>query len=638
LAKNYGNESMRIQSDLEAMREFPNNYLGTDDIAGATQTIKEILSNSVDEANAGYGDKIILTIDSNGAVTVEDFGRGLPMDFNKSQNEYNWHIAFCTLHGGGKFKGSRDNYNSSAGQHGIGAAATQLSSEFCNVIVKRDGYVYDMKFKKGVPVGELKRKKATNKMTGTKITWKPDLDVFTDIDFDTNEINEWVYLQSIVNEGITFIFKDERVNLEKEYYIENGIFGYVDKQLKENGLTDAISFECKGTGRDTAKRLPYEVKAKVVFGFTENAETLYFHNSIPLEYGGSPKRAMETAFTQFFTEALKKVGKIKGELKFEDIRENLLFISSTYTQIPPSFENQTKKSISNKFIQDFLTGQILQKLQEWSTTNAMEFDKVLTQISINNESRVSAAAHRVITKQKLTKNVGGISNRVENFTDCRSKDETIKQLYICEGKSALSSLKQARNPEYQALYPIRGKIRSVYKISTKEALKNNEVQSIVTLVGTGIKEKCNIDDIRFSKIIISCDQDDDGLHIQALLVTLFYTLMPQVITEGYLYALQTPLYEIHYKDGTEALAYTEKELIDLTKGKQCKVSRNKGLGELDASTMSLCLAPETQKLTQFTMEDVKHAQEFIELFMGTDSGVRQEYIGENMYLYELLEE
>jgi DNA gyrase subunit B len=637
---NYGNESMRTQSDLEAMRMYPNNFLGSDSLDGATQTIKEILSNSVDEANSGYGQEINLIIDENGAVTVEDFGRGLPMDFNKKEDMFNWEIAFCTLHGGGKFKDDRSSYNSSSGQHGIGAAAMQLSSEFCDVFVKRDGFIYEMHFKKGSPIGNLKKKRDQDKpqSTGTIITWKPDLEVFTEVDFDLDIIKEWVKLQSIVNGGIKFNLVDKRANFQEEFFYENGIIDYAKENLGSNNLSDLIYFECSGKGRDTVKRHPYEVNGKVLFAFTDKPETLYFHNSIPLEYGGSPKKAMEDAFTQFFTDQLKKDNKLKGELKFEDIKDNLLFVSATTTQIPPSFENQTKKAISNKFIQEFLTGQILLQLENWSKESPMEFEKVRNQISINNESRLTAAAHRALTRQKLTKNIGGMKNKIDNFVDCRTKDVTKREIYVCEGLSALGSLKQARNPEYQALFPIRGKIKSVYKIKPSDALASETVKNIIQLVGTGINSKttkCNIDELRFEKIIFAHDQDIDGLHIASLLLTLFYTFMPEVIQNGNVYSLQTPLYEITYKDGNKVFAYSDQEMIDLTRDKPCKISRNKGLGEIDAQDMKLCLDPKTQHLIQYTMEDAEHAAYFIDLFMGADPAVRKEYIAENMHNYEL---
>lgn len=656
MSTHYGNDSLSIQSDKDAIRMYPNVHLGSADINGAMQTIKEILSNSVDEAIAGYGNTINLTIHKDGSVTVEDFGRGLPMDYNKNEDKYNWEIALCILHGGGKFKNTKSNSyaTETAGQHGIGSSATQLSSEFCTVASKRDGYIYTMHFEKGEPVGKLSKVKDSDgkvsQITGTTFTWKPDIEVFTDIDFDINSIVEWVKLQAIANKNIYFNVIDERNSYNNTFYYEHGIYDYAAELISSSTntsdhnivLSELIKINGSGVGRDTIKRPTYEVCSNIVFSFCNTPTTMYFHNGLHLEYGGSPKHAMEDAFTQFFTTALKKKGILKSkELKFDDIKENLLFICATTTQVPPSFENQTKKAISNKFIQEFLTSQILNKLTEWSSTATLEFDKVCEQISINNESRNAAISHRAITKQKLTKNLNGMKNKIPNYVDCRSKDVTKKELYIAEGTSALSALKQARDPETQALMPIRGKIKSVYKVKQTDALNSELIKHLIQLIGTNINTKttkCDVSAINFDKIIFATDADQDARHIVSLLLTLFYTFMPEVIEAGHVYHLKTPLYEIFYKDGTEALAYDDDEKEALIKNKQVKhINRNKGLGEIDAHMMKICLDPNTRQLVQFTLKDAELAKQYMDLFMGADSSVRKEYIEEHMHEYDLTE-
>lgn len=766
---NYGNNTMRLQDDREAMRTYPNNYVGSDDINGVFQTLKEILSNAVDEANAGFGKEVNIKINKNNEISIEDFGRGLPMAYNSVEKLYNWEIALCRLHGGGKFKDDRSSYNSSSGQHGIGAAATQLSSEFMDVISKRDGYEYVMHFEKGLPVGKLEKTKLSDKATGTKITWKPDIEVFTEIEIPLEMITEWLRLQAIVNKGLKINFTDERHDVEEVFYYEKGIEEYAEQK---NNLSEVIYFEVEGAGQDTPTRPIYEVKGELVFAVTENPETMYFHNTIPLEYGGSPNKAMEAAFLEFFNH----VDKFK-DLTVDDITQNLLFISSTYTVIPPSFENQTKKAISNKFIQDFLTNQILIKLQEWKKTNPLDFETLLKRVKVNNESRKSAALHRELKKKKLTENISGIKTRIDNYVDCRSKDTGQRELYICEGLSALSSLKQARDADYQALLPIRGKILSTMKASPSRVLENKLLKDITNLIGVGINSKStkvNMDNLNFNKIIMACftgdtkvatlngdltfneligrddvwvyakdidgntvttkayniqkikdvnklvkitlnngeeikstldhnfmltnrsykeakdlsigeelmthkhieehnlkvvnkefiylerpepvycltadtyhnfalsagvfvkncDADLDAYHIIALMLTFFYNFMPELLLEGKVYSLVTPLFEITYKDGTKAFAYTEEERAKLVKP-GCKVSRNKGLGEVNADIMAKCLHKDTQHLIQYTLEDGKLADEYMKLFMDTDVEPRKEYIIDNMNKYEV---
>lgn len=645
MAKEYGSESIKSQSELEALRMYPNVYLGSNDLAGATQTIYEILANSVDEANSGFGDKISLTIHKDNSVTIQDHGRGVPMDMNKKEGRYAYELVFCTLHAGGKLKGSRNNYNSSAGQHGIGATATNFSAEWFKVESRRDGYIFKVSFKEGILDGKFEKVKDTKspQKTGTIISWKPDEKVFTDINFDIEELQYWVKSQAICSDNVEFVLEDKRgEGLKESYKYENGILSYAKELLGENDkLADINLFEASGSGKDQANRPNYTVNAKVAFAFTQNTNHYsFYHNSIPLPTGGAPKRAMQRAFTEYFKSELKKSNQAASkEIEFDDVAESLICIISTTTQEPPSFENQTKKSISNKFIEDFLTLQITKHLQEWAKNNPLELDKVTNQISINIQSRKSASAQKLATKQKLSGKIK-LDDRIKNFVDCRNKDAEDRELFIAEGLSAMGSLKQARNGESQALLAIRGKILNTLKVDYNTIFKNELIMDIMKLVGTGVEMSGNkkndklgnfdINNRRFDKIIIATDQDVDGLHIIALCLTLFYKLTPELLKQGYVYFLDTPLYEIQITDGKDKgkmlYAFTDEEMAEMTKGKKCKVSRNKGLGEVNSDVMSIFMAPETRRLTQATMEDGKEAEKIFELFMGSDSTDRKEFI------------
>ena len=634
---NYGNESIRALEKTEQVRLKPAVIFGSNDINGCTQSLFEILSNSIDEAREGYGDKIELTIHKDNSITVRDFGRGVPMAMNKKEGKHNYELVFDHLYAGGKY--NSNDYTYSLGTNGLGATATNYASKWFKVESIRDGKKYFVEYEQGVQKDKLKTE-PSKEHTGTTISFLPDLEVFTDIVIDREVLIETLKSQAIVNAGLTFIFKDEREKFKEEYCYPEGILGYAKELVGEETLTDPINFTFEGSGKDRADKPNYKVKGEIVIIFNNKKdEALYFHNSSPLSYGGSPRRAKEAALTEFFKSELKKkdANRVK-ELEYEDIQDSLVFISNTFST-ETSYENQTKKAINNKFIEDFLTLQITKHLQEWAKNNPLELDKVTNQISINIQSRKSASAQKLATKQKLSGKIK-LDDRIKNFVDCRNKDAEGRELFIAEGLSAMGSLKQARNGESQALLAIRGKILNTLKSDYNTIFKNELIMDIMKLVGTGVEMSGNkkndklgnfdINNRRFDKIIIATDQDVDGLHIIALCLTLFYKLTPELLRQGYIYFLDTPLFEIQVLEGNDKgktlYAFTDKEMLEMTKDIKCKVSRNKGLGEVDYQTMSIFMDPKTRHLTQATMEDAKEAEKMFELFMGADSTDRKEFI------------
>lgn len=633
---NYGNESIRALEKTEQVRLKPAVIFGSNDINGCIQSMFEILSNSIDEAREGYGDKVELTIHKDNSITVKDYGRGVPMAMNRKEGKTNAELVFDTLYAGGKYDSS--DYTYSLGTNGLGATATNYASKWFKVISIRDKKKYTIEYNQGIAVGKLKSEPC-DEPTGTEISFLPDLDVFTDIVIDKQIVIDTLKSQSVVNAGLTFVFKDEREDFEESYCYPEGILGYAKELVGDKSMTDPINFTFEGSGKDRADKPNYKVKGEVVIIFNNNKnDSYYFHNSSPLLYGGSPRRAKEKALMEFFKSELKKkdVNRAK-ELEFDDIQDSMVFISNTFST-ETSYENQTKRAINNKFIEDFLTMQITKNLQSWAKDNPMELDKVTNQVSINVQSRKSATAQKLATKQKLSGKIK-LDDRIKNFVDCRNKDAVDRELFIAEGLSAMGSLKQARNGESQALLAIRGKILNTLKADYNTIFKNELIMDIMKLVGTGVEMKgrkdsklgnFDINNRRFDKIIIATDQDVDGLHIIALCLTLFYRLTPELLKQGHVYFLDTPLYEIQVLEGKNKgqmlYAFTDQEMADMTKDTKCKVSRNKGLGEVNSDVMSIFMAPNTRHMTQVTMDDAAEAEKIFDLFMGSDSTDRKDYI------------
>jgi len=647
MAKKYDDSSISSLKGADRIRKRVGVMLGSNDIQGTQHAVFEIISNSIDEARSGYGDIINITIGKDNSIEIEDFGRGVPMDYNKAEDRYNWELIFCEMYSGSKY--SNDSYDFSLGINGLGTFAAQASSEWFKVESRRDGKIFKMSFEKGEPVGKLIKEKDTTKpqKTGTKQTFKPDLEVFTDVNIDKEWYLQMLKEQAIVNAGLTFNFIDKRDGTKEKIVYPEGILGYAKELAGEETLTDALNFNFEGAGKDRTDKPNYKVKGEVVILFgNKNTDSLYFHNSSPLSYGGSPRRAKEKALMEFFKQEIKKTDSNRAkELEFDDIQDSMIFISNTFST-ETSYENQTKKAINNKFIEDFLTQQITKNLKEWAKENPMELERVTNQVSINIQSRKSANAQKLATKQKLTSKIK-LDDKIKNFVDCRSKDSSERELFIAEGLSAQGSLKSARNAEFQALLPIRGKLLNTLKTDYSTIFKNELIMDIMKLVGTGVEMKAgknnkfgNFDysNLRFNKIIIAADSDVDGKHIESLLVTMFYRLTPELIKNNHIYILQTPLFEIEYSgDKQKYFAYTEEEMLIMTKDKKCKIGRNKGLGEIDAEDFAQFMHPDSRHLKLVTMDEGKEAKEMLELFMGTDSNDRKVYITEHSTEYDDLD-
>lgn len=641
----YGNESITMLKGADKVRKRPAVIFGSDGLDGCEHSIFEIISNSIDEARSGFGDRIIITHYRNNDIEVEDFGRGCPVDFNNSEQRYNWELVYCELYAGGKYDTDAESYEYSLGLNGLGLCATQFSSEFMDVQVLRDGYKYSLHFEKGENIGGLKKEPYKKKNTGTKTRWRPDLDVFTDISVSDDFFHDILKRQAVVNPNILFIFRSENENgtfSEDNFFYENGIVDYVTEIADNQNLTSIQSWQCERKGKDRDDKPEYKVKLNVAVTFSNKVKRIeYYHNSSFLEHGGSPERAVKQAFVSQIDAYLKQNNgyqKNEAKINFNDVEECLIIVSSSFST-QTSYENQTKKAITNKFIYEAMTEFLKHQLEIYFIENPDEANKIAEQVLLNKRSRENAEKTRLNMKKKLSGTID-LANMVQKFVDCRSKDTSVREIYIVEGDSALGSVKLARDADFQAVIPVRGKILNCLKADYSKIFKNDIITDLIKVLGCGVEVSSkankelstfNINNFRWSKIVICTDADVDGFQIRTLILTMLYRLTPTLIREGYVYIAESPLFEINTKDKTY-FAYTEKEkqhIIEMIGDKKHTIQRSKGLGENEPDMMSLTtMNPETRRLIKIDVEDVEEAAQVFEMLLGDDLQGRKNYISE----------
>lgn len=648
----YDNESIKKLEGADRVRKRPAVIFGSDGLEGCKHSIFEILSNSIDEARNGNGDTIIITKYVDNIIEVEDFGRGCPVDFNKAENCYNWELVYCELYAGGKYNNNTgDNYEFSLGLNGLGACATQYSSEFMDVEVYRDGYKYNLHFEKGINIGGLKKEPTTKKKTGTKTRWRADLDVFTDIDIEKEYFIDVVERQAVVNPNVHFIFRNQNETGSFDEYVflyENGIVDYVKKIVVEDNLTSIQEVTAEKKGRDRADKDDYKVKFGVAFTFSNKVKFAeYYHNSSFLEHGGSPEKAVRQAFTSQIDKYLKdnnKYTKNESKVQFQDIEDCLVLVSSSFST-QTSYENQTKKSITNKFVYEFMTEQLKHSLEIYFIENPDEAQKIAEQILINKRSREKSEKTRLNLKKTLSQSMS-LENMIEKFVDCRSKDITKRELYIVEGDSALGSVKLARDSEFQAVIPVRGKILNCLKADYAKIFKSEIITNLIKILGCGVEVNSkankdisyfNIDGLRWNKIIICTDADYDGFQIRTLILTMLYRLTPTLIDKGYVYIAESPLFEITTKERSY-FAYDEREkseIIEMIGDQKYTLQRSKGLGENEPDMMNLTtMNPETRRLIQvLPHEESEHTSYMFDMLLGNNLEGRKEFISINGHDY-----
>lgn len=647
----YSNNQISQLKGADRVRKRPAVIFGSDGVDGCEHSFFEILSNSIDEAREGFGKEIIVTRYLDQSLQVQDFGRGIPMDYNENEKEYNWKLVFCEMYAGGKYdtNSASGSYEFSLGLNGLGLCATQYASEFMDAEVYRDGTRYTVHFKKGNPSSRLKKEPYSGKKTGTRIYWKPDTEVFTDINIPLEYFQDIIRRQAIVNAGLKFILKDE-VSPGKfkdyEFLYEHGIIDYMKETVGDEAFTSIQDWSAERVGRDRADKEDYKVRIHVALCFSNKHKLKeYYHNSSWLEHGGAPEKAVRSAFVSQIDSYLKqnnKYAKNDKKISFQDVEDCLCIVISSFST-QTSYENQTKKAITNKFIQEAMTDFLKSQLEIYFIENKMDADRISDQVLVNMRSRVRAESTRQNLKKTLSGNMD-MSNRVAKFVDCRTKDVSRREVFIVEGDSALGSCKQARDSEFQAVIPVRGKILNCLKADYTRIFKNEIITDLIKVLGCGVEVKAktkdlnsfNLNNLRWNKIIICTDADVDGYQIRTLILTMIYRLMPTLIREGKVFIAESPLYEINYKDQVW-FAYTEvekKQVLSELEGKKYTIQRSKGLGENDADMMWLTtMNPKTRRLIRVDPSDPTATENQFNLLLGDNLAGRKKHIAEDGHLF-----
>ena len=648
----YDNQSISSLKGPDRVRKRPGVIFGSDGLDGCQHAVFEILSNAIDEAREGHGSQIIVTRYQDHSIEVEDFGRGCPVDWNEAEGRYNWELVFCELYAGGKYKnGDGDNYEYSLGLNGLGSCATQYASRYFDATIYRDGFKYTLHFERGELVGEMGKEPADRKKTGSKFRWLPDLDVFTDIDIPLEYYTDTLKRQAVVNAGVTFRLRNQVGGKFEttDFKYENGIIDYVTELVGDQALTAPVFWQAERRGRDRADKADYKVKLSVSFCFSNTVNLVeHYHNSSWLEYGGAPEKAMRSAFVSAIDGWLKQNGKYQkseSKITWADIQDCLVLVSNNFST-QTSYENQTKKAITNKFVQEAMTEFLRSQLEVYFIENPFDAEKIAEQVLINKRSRETAEKTRLGIKKKLSGSVD-ISNRVQKFVDCRTKDVSRRELYIVEGDSALGACKLSRDAEFQGIMPVRGKILNCLKADYAKIFKSEIITDLLKVMGCGVEVKdkhvkdlsaFDLSALRWNKIIICTDGDVDGFQIRTLILTMLYRLTPTLIQEGYVFIAESPLYEITCKEKTW-FAYSDREKAEIcqqldAEKKKYDLQRSKGLGENEPDMMWLTtMSPDTRRLIKVMPEDVERTAQVFDLLLGDNLQGRKDHIAENGYKY-----
>lgn len=648
----YGNESIKSLRGADRVRKRPAVIFGSDGLEGCEHSIFEIMSNSIDEAREGRGNRIVVTRYLDGSYEVQDFGSGIPVDYNKNEQRENWELLFCEMYAGSKYDnaGGAGSYEFSLGLNGLGLCATQYASEYMDAEIHRDGYCYTLHFEKGENIGGLHKEPYHKRDTGSRIRWKPDIQVFTDINIPRDWFVSTMKRQAIVNDGVHFVLKEETAGGKfdtTEFCYQNGIQDYVAELAGDTAFTTPQYWECERVGRDRADLNDYKLKIKAAVCFSLKTQLKeYYHNSSFLEHGGSPEKAFRSAFVSQINAYLKannKYAKSDGQINIQDVEDCVIFVVSSFST-NTSYENQTKKAITNKFIQEAMTDFFRRSLEVYFIENKMEAEKIANQVLVNMRARVKAENTRKTLKTTLQSKMD-MTNRIQKFVDCRSKDVSEREVFIVEGDSALGACKQARDARFQAVIPVRGKILNCLKSEYDKIFKNDIITDLIKVLGCGVEVRSkaakdlsafDMDNLRWNKVLICTDADVDGFQIRTLILTMIYRLMPKLIQAGKVYIAESPLYEVTCK-GQTYFAYNEVEMDQIKAeigNAPYTVQRSKGLGENEAEMMALTtMNPATRRIIQVTPSDAEETSKFFDLLLGDNLEGRKEYIADYGYLY-----
>ena len=650
----YDNQSIKSLKGADRVRKRPAVIFGSDDLIGCQHSFIEILANSVDEAREGYGDKIIVKKYLDLSIEVEDFGRGVPLGYNEKEKRYNWELVFCELYAGGKYDNNDGNsaYEFSLGLNGLGATATQYSSEFMTVKSYNGKQLSEIDFKSGNPASELRVSdiKAGMKRRGTVIRWRPDLKVFKEIDIPVQFLSDTLRRQAFVNAGIKFLLYVETAKgkfEESEFYYQNGVTDYIAEVTDGIQITSPVSWKIETKGRDREDLPDYKFKAEITFCFAKDGKREYYHNASYLEYGGAPDRAVRNAFTYAIDKYIKgqnKYNKNESKISFDDIADNLaIIVNSASTQT--SYENQTKKAITNAFIQKALTDFIKTNLEIYLTENQTSANTIMNQVLINMRARETADRTKNDVKKRLKESGTDMATRVDKFVPCHSKDPSLCELYIVEGDSAMTSCKLGRNADFQAIIPVRGKTLNCMKSGYDKIFANEIIVNLLKVIGCGVEIKTkksnevslfDYKNMKWNKIIICTDADEDGFQIRTLLLTLFYRLLPTLIEKGKIFIAESPLFEIT-SGGETYFAYNEQEktaILSKLGTKKYVLQRSKGLGENEPDMMwRTTMCPQTRRLIAVTPADAAATEKMFDVLLGDALQERKKFITDFGHLY-----
>ncbi|MDH6182358.1 DNA gyrase subunit B [Microbacteriaceae bacterium SG_E_30_P1] len=631
----YGADQIQILEGLEAVRKRPGMYIGSTGPRGLHHLVYEVVDNSVDEALAGYCDTIAVTLLRDGGVRVQDNGRGIPVGLNKQENKSTVEVVMTILHAGGKFGGG--GYAVSGGLHGVGISVVNALSRHVDTEVRREGYVWRMSFENGVPRAPLAQGEASTE-TGTTQTFWANPDIFETVEFDFETLRARFQQMAFLNKGLRITLTDERGEEETSvsYMYEQGLVDYVEylNKSKKNDLIhpDVIAFEAE----DTERHISLEVAMQWTSGYTESVHT--YANTINTHEGGTHEEGFRAALTTLVNRYAREKNIIKEKdenLSGDDVREGLTAVISVKLG-EPQFEGQTKTKLGNTEAKAFVQRVAGQQLADWFDRNPTQARDVIRKAMQAAAARIAARKAREQTRRKGLLESGGMPGKLR---DCSSKDPSLSEIFLVEGDSAGGSAVQGRNPEFQAILPLRGKILNVEKARLDRALANNEVQAMITAFGAGIGEDFDPDKARYHKIVLMADADVDGQHITTLLLTLLFRYMRPLIERGYVYLAQPPLYRLKWTNADHEYVFSDRErdalLADgIAAGKRIPkengIQRYKGLGEMDYSELwETTMDPATRTLLQVTLDDAAAADETFSTLMGEDVESRRSFIQKN---------
>ncbi|MDS1029826.1 DNA topoisomerase (ATP-hydrolyzing) subunit B [Bacillota bacterium LX-D] len=618
---NYDASQIQVLEGLEAVRKRPGMYIGSTSSRGLHHLVYEIVDNSIDEALAGFCNRIEVVINPDNSITASDNGRGIPVDIHPKMGKPAVEVALTVLHAGGKFGGN--GYKVSGGLHGVGMSVVNALSEWLEVKVKRNNEIYFQRYERGNPVSQLKVI-GKSKGTGTQISFKPDKEIFEDLVYDFDTLAYRLKELSFLNKGVKIILKDERDGKQEEYLHDGGIIDFVKSLNKNKDVIHNRPIYLK----DKKENIEVEIALQYFDGYVENIFS--YANNIHTTEGGTHESGFKTALTRAINDYARKYNLLKGNesnLSGEDIREGLTAVISVKI-IDPQFEGQTKTKLGNSEVRGIVDSVLGEGISQYLEENPSIAKKIIEKSISASRAREAARKARELTRRKNALEISGLPGKL---ADCSVKDPGQSELYLVEGDSAGGSAKSGRDRRYQAILPLRGKILNVEKARLDKILNNEEIRAMITALGTGVGEDFAIEKLRYHKTVIMTDADVDGSHIRTLLLTFFYRYMKPLIENGYVFIAQPPLFQLKSKKGKEQhYFYSEEDLnkyLEKIDKENYNIQRYKGLGEMNADQLwDTTMNPETRTLLKVSLEDAIKANEIFTILMGDKVEPRKEFI------------